>query len=87
MNNDYETVLATVAYNVKRLRKAKKWSQNVLAYRADIDRTYIGYIENRKFSVSLKKLCALAKALEVDIEELFKSQEIEEILDKTGKNT
>lgn len=72
MNNDYDIILDYLARNVRRLRKAQKKSQLKLSYDADVDRTYIGYIENKKYSVSLKVLCALAKALGVDVEELLK---------------
>jgi DNA-binding XRE family transcriptional regulator len=73
MNNDYETVSRNVGINIRRLRKERGKSQEQLAFDSDIDRTYIGYIENGKYSVSLKKLCAIAKALEVDVEVLFKA--------------
>ena len=78
LNNDYKTVLRNVALNVRRLRKAQNKSQDTLAHEADIDRTYIGYIENQKHNVSLGKLCAVAKVLHVDVEELLKMPPKEE---------
>lgn len=71
-NNDYEQVLKNIAQNVRRLRKERGWSQEDLANAADIDRTYIGYIENCKNNVSIKVLCRIAEAIEMDADALLK---------------
>ncbi|HMS68262.1 MAG TPA: helix-turn-helix transcriptional regulator [Saprospiraceae bacterium] len=68
---DYNILLATIASNVKKYRLAKGWSQEDLAYSADIDRTYIGYIENAKHNISIKKLCQICNALNVNLEDLL----------------
>lgn len=73
-NNDRDEVLANIAENVRRLRKAKGLSQDQLAYTADIDRTYVGYVENRKYNITVGKLCDIAKALDVDVEELLNAK-------------
>lgn len=72
LNNDYDTIKEHLASNLRRLRKAQKKSQRTLAIEADVDRSYIGDIENKKYSASLKILCALAKALQVNVEDLVK---------------
>ena len=66
-----KTLLQIVGENVARIRKEKKISQEQLAYLADIDRTYVGYIENAKYNVTISKLEQIAKALEVAINELI----------------
>lgn len=63
-------LLKIVGENIARIRKEKKLSQDQLAHLADIDRTYIGYIENAKYNVTLSKLQQIAEALEVSINEL-----------------
>lgn len=71
MTNDPEIIHDRIARNIIRLRKEQGKSQETLAYEAEIDRTYIGYIENRKHNVSLGVLCAIANALGVTIDELL----------------
>lgn len=77
-NNEYDIVLKNIAYNLRRLRKSRKWSQEKLANEADIDRTYMGHIENCKYGVGMKVLCRLAKALDADITDLFMGEIVEE---------
>lgn len=69
--DSYQEILVRIGNNVKKLRLAKNWSQEDLAYTADIDRTYIGYIENAKHNLSVKKLVQLANALEISFEDLL----------------
>jgi transcriptional regulator with XRE-family HTH domain len=43
------------------------WSQEEFAYRANIDRTYMGGVERGERNLSLKKLFAIAQALGRDV--------------------
>jgi len=56
---------------IKALREQKSYSIEYLANIANIDRTYISDIEKGKRNVSLLIIEKLAKALEVNIQELF----------------
>ena len=56
---------------VKRLRLEKGLSQEKLAYEADLDRTYIPSIEKGERNVSITVVEKIAKALRVDITDLF----------------
>lgn len=58
-------------YKIKSLREQKGYSIEYLANIANIDRTYISDIEKGKRNVSLLIIEKLAKALEVNIQELF----------------
>tara|TARA_R110002051_G_scaffold32562_3_gene73455 strand:- start:17055 stop:17273 length:219 start_codon:yes stop_codon:yes gene_type:complete len=60
------------AQNLRRLRRAKGLSQEELAYRADIDRTYVSLLERRVYSASIDTLAKLAEALEVTPDVLLK---------------
>lgn len=60
------------AQNLRRHRRAKGLSQEELAYRADIDRTYVSLLERRVYSVSIDTLAKLAKALEIEPDALLK---------------
>jgi transcriptional regulator with XRE-family HTH domain len=63
-------ILKIIGNNVTRLRKEKKLSQEQLANLAEIDRTYVGYIENAKYNVTIIKLQQIAEVLEVSLNEL-----------------
>jgi transcriptional regulator with XRE-family HTH domain len=62
-----------VARNLRRLRTDKGWSQEELAFRAKVDRSYISQLETGVYSASVTMLSKLSKALGVDASELLKS--------------
>jgi transcriptional regulator with XRE-family HTH domain len=61
-----------LASNLKALRAERRMSQEDLADRADIDRTYVSALERCLYSVSIDVMERLADALGVDIEVLLK---------------
>ena len=56
---------------VKQLRNQKGWSQEALAHKAEIDRTYLPGIEAGKRNVSIVVIEKLAKALNVELTEIM----------------
>lgn len=64
-------VLRQFGTKVKKLRKAKGWSQEELAKRTGLHRTYIGSIERSERNVSLLNIEKIAKALGVIISKLI----------------
>ena len=60
-----------VALNIQELRRARGLSQEALAHQANVSRGHMGRLENSKFAASLDLLERIAKALNVDPEELF----------------
>lgn len=60
---------------VRSIRKMRGLSQEELADKADLDRSYLGAIERGEHNVSLKNILKIAEALEVSIVELFKANE------------
>ena len=50
---------------VRKLRKARGWSQEELADRCELDRTYIGGIERGERNVALLNIYRIARAVEV----------------------
>ena len=60
---------------VRELRLKELLSQEALAHKANLHRTYIGMIERGEKNITLLNIEKLAKALEVDITELFKNRE------------
>lgn len=65
-------VIKSFGDKIKVLRLEKGYSQEELASRAGIDRTYISDIEKGERNVSLKIIEKLALALDREIFELFK---------------
>lgn len=63
-------ILIKFAEKLKKLRKERGLSQEALALLCDIDRTYIGRIENMKRNPSLEILNKIAKGLGIKLIEL-----------------
>ncbi len=64
-------ILVAFGDKVRELRKEKGISQEELSYKADLHRTYIGMIERAEKNLTLTNIEKIAKALDVDIKELF----------------
>jgi len=64
-----------VGNRIRELRKGLKLSQETLALKAEVDRTYVTDVENGRRNVSLEILERLIKALNVSIAEFFNSRE------------
>ena len=60
-----------VGLNIRRCREKKGWSQEQLAFEADLHRAYIGHIERGEKNIGLINLEKIAKALNVVIAKLI----------------
>jgi transcriptional regulator with XRE-family HTH domain len=60
-----------LAKNVRKYRQAAGLSQEELAYRAEIDRTYISSIERSVYGATIDVVDRLAKALGVEAADLL----------------
>jgi transcriptional regulator with XRE-family HTH domain len=67
-------ILIQFGKRVRQLRKEKGFSQEELAHRADLHRTYIGMIERAEKNITLINIEKIANALETKIENLFLCQ-------------
>lgn len=68
-------ILKTFGARVRLLRQAQGLSQEKLAELSGLHRTYISSIELGARNVSLKNIHALADALGISVEDLFKTEE------------
>jgi transcriptional regulator with XRE-family HTH domain len=59
------------ARNLRRYRRAARLSQEELAHRSDIDRTYISSLERSVYAASIDVVDRLAAALEIQAAELL----------------
>ena len=64
-------ILILFGNKVKTLRKEKGISQEELAFRSDLHRTYIGMIERAEKNVTLKNIAKIANGLEISIKDFF----------------
>jgi transcriptional regulator with XRE-family HTH domain len=60
-------ILGIFGDNVRKIRKKKVWSQDDLAKKTGLHRTYIGSIERGERNVSLINVEKIANALDVTI--------------------
>jgi transcriptional regulator with XRE-family HTH domain len=64
------TVLAQLGLRIRGKRKGLGWTQEDLAARAQIDRSYIGGVERGKRNVTFTVLCEICTALGCDVAEI-----------------
>lgn len=65
----------TLGNNIRQIRKKLDLSQEQLAEKADLHRTYIGAIERGERNVSLDNIMAVSRALGVSASELLEGVE------------
>lgn len=63
--------LLALGRQIRRLREAKKVSQETFAASAGLDRAYYGGIERGERNVAALNLIKIAAALEIEVGELF----------------
>ncbi|PJA53295.1 MAG: transcriptional regulator [Candidatus Marinimicrobia bacterium CG_4_9_14_3_um_filter_48_9] len=66
-----QNILIKFGDRVREIRKEKGLSQEELAHKADLHRTYIGMIERAEKNITLINIEKIANALEVNIKELI----------------
>lgn len=69
--NSKRKLLIKFGLKVREIRKEKGFSQEKLAHKADLHRTYIGMIERAEKNITLLNIEKIANALELEIKELF----------------
>ena len=67
-----EEILILFGEKVREIRKKKGLSQEDLAFKANLHRTYIGMIERAEKNITLINIQKIANALETSIDNLLK---------------
>lgn len=70
-SQDEEVLLKMIGQNIRKARKNRRLSQEALAFRADLDRTYIGSVERGERNIAVLNLIKLARTLGISVGELF----------------
>lgn len=66
---------AKIAHRVKELREKKDLTQEALAWRSEIDRTFMNHIENGRRNITVKTLEKIVMhGLEMTLQEFFNAQ-------------
>jgi len=68
-----EKIKKTIGLRIKELRSKNGISQEELALRADLDRTYINSVENGRRNISIVNIERIALALNTSIKVFFNS--------------
>jgi transcriptional regulator with XRE-family HTH domain len=63
-----------VGSRIRELRESLKLSQEGLAFKADVDRTFINHVENGRRNLSIVNLEKIINALEITTQEFFHSE-------------
>ena len=70
-----DEIMTKFGKNVQLYRKAMNISQEELAFRAELNRTYIGMVERAERNISLKNAKRIADALNVKLDDLLSGYE------------
>ncbi|GET34573.1 transcriptional regulator [Prolixibacter bellariivorans] len=65
-------IKSKIGQRIRALRLQKGISQEQLALKAELDRTYMTSVENGKRNISIQNIEKIIKALETTFEEFFK---------------
>lgn len=70
--NSKKDILHKFGKRIREIRKQKNLSQEELAHKANLHRTYIGMIERAEKNITLINIEKIANALEIEINKLLK---------------
>jgi transcriptional regulator with XRE-family HTH domain len=68
-----DPILRSVGARVRQCREERNWTQEILAERAELDRSYIAGIEAGLRNPSIKAVARIARGLNLTISELLQS--------------
>ena len=66
------TTHKNLGQRIKELRKENNMTQEDLAFKVEVDRSYMGFVERGEKNPTLSTLDKIAKALKVSLPELFR---------------
>ena len=68
---EFQDEIKLIASKIKTSRQKRNLSVQELAYRCDMERSCMSLIESGRVNVTIKTLCKIAQALDVDVKELL----------------
>ncbi len=64
-------IRVTIGLQIKKFRQDLKLTQEKLAFKAEVDKTYVNEVENGKRNVSVVNLEKIIRALDLSFEKFF----------------
>lgn len=68
-----QDILFLFGKRIRELRQNNGWSQELLAEKTDLHRTYIGMVERGERNLSLINIVKFSKCFNITVEELFRN--------------
>lgn len=62
-----------IGLRIKELRNERGLTQEEVAWKAEIDRTFMNHVENGRRNVSIESLEKIASGLDIDLRDFFNS--------------
>lgn len=69
---DYQVEIKNIAKRIKDIRRNKKLTVQEVAYRCDIERSNLSRIEAGRTNLTVKTICLICNALDVNISDIVK---------------
>ena len=66
-------IKAKIGLRIKEIRTEKNLTQEAVAWKAEVDRTFMNHVENGRRNVSIESLEKIASGLDTNIKEFFNS--------------
>ncbi len=67
-----DRALIRLGANLRQAREAKGWSQEELAFRCGVHRTYVGSVERGEYNVTILTLRKFSKALGITLRDAIR---------------
>ena len=67
-----ERALIRLGANLRQAREAKGWSQEEMAFRCGVHRTYVGAVERGEYNVTVLTLRRFTKALGISLRDAIR---------------
>ncbi|MEK6674112.1 MAG: helix-turn-helix transcriptional regulator [Planctomycetota bacterium] len=67
-----DTTLVKLGENLRRVREQRGWSQEELAFKAGVHRTYVGGVERGEYNVTVLTLRKFTKTLGITVQDALR---------------
>lgn len=67
-----------VAKRIRELREARNLTQEQLAYKSGLNRTFMNHVENERRNITVESLSKILTGLEISFSEFFASESFQE---------
>jgi transcriptional regulator with XRE-family HTH domain len=64
---------SSIGKRIRELRNAKSLTQEEVAWKSELDRTFMNHVENGRRNISIESLEKICSGLEISVKEFFNS--------------